>query len=94
MKCWTKCISMAIVKTASRSVAFKVARLRDAITQDQDEFIARNANFEDVDVMANDKAILKDIMLTCILLIKKLKLKFRRFDQRFVDLSVKLFEVL
>ena len=29
--------------------------------QDQDEFITRNANFEDVDVMANDKAILEDI---------------------------------
>ena len=52
---------MAIAKTASRNVAFKVARLRDAIMQDQDEFITRNANFEDVDVMANDKAILEDI---------------------------------
>ena len=44
-------------------MAFKVARLRDAIIimQDQDEFITRNVNFEDVDVMANDKAILEDI---------------------------------
>ena len=58
MKWWTRCISMAIAKTASRNVAFKVARLRDAIMQDQDEFITRNANFEDVAVMANDKAIL------------------------------------
>ena len=49
---------MAIAKTASRNVAFKVARLRDAIMQDQDEFITRNAYFEDVAVMANDKAIL------------------------------------
>ena len=32
-----------------------------AIMQDQDEFITRNANFEDVAVMANDKAILEDI---------------------------------
>ena len=61
MKWWTRCISMVIAKTASRNVAFKVARLRDAIMQDQDEFITRNANFEDVDVMANDKAILEDI---------------------------------
>ena len=38
-------------------MAFKVARLRDAMMQDQDEFITRNANFEDVD----DKAILEDI---------------------------------
>ena len=52
---------MAIAKTASRNVAFKVARLRDAIMQDQDEFITRNASFEDVAVMANDKAILEDI---------------------------------
>ena len=51
---------MAIAKTASRNVAFKVARLRDAIMQDQNEFITRNANF-DVAVMANDKAILDDI---------------------------------
>ena len=52
---------MAIAKTASRNVAFKVARLRDAIMQDQDKFITRNTNFEDVAVMANDKAILEDI---------------------------------
>ena len=40
---------MVIAKTASRNVAFKVARMRDAIMQDQDaEFITRNANFEDV----------------------------------------------
>ena len=51
---------MAIAKTASRNVAFKVARLRDAIMQDQNEFITRNANF-DVAVMANDKAILEDV---------------------------------
>ena len=61
MKWWTRCISMVIAKTASRNVAFKVARLRDAIMQDQDEFITRNANFEDVAFMANDKAILEDI---------------------------------
>jgi len=61
MKWWTRCISMVIAKTASRNVAFKVARLRDAIMQDQDKFITRNTNFEDVDVMANDKAILEDI---------------------------------
>ena len=42
-------------------MAFKVARLRDAIMQDQDEFITRNANFEDVALVTNDKAILEDI---------------------------------
>ena len=52
---------MAIAKTASRNVAFKVARMREAIMQDQDEFITRNANFEDVVSEANDRAILEDI---------------------------------
>ena len=52
---------MAIAKTASRNVAFKVARMREAIMQDQDEFITRNANFEDVVSEANDRAILDDI---------------------------------
>ena len=61
MKWWTKCISMAIAKTASRNVAFKVARMRDAIMQDQDEFITRDANLEDVALVANDRAILEDI---------------------------------
>ena len=31
MKWWSKCISMAIAKTASRNVAFKVAKMREAI---------------------------------------------------------------
>ena len=44
---------MVIAKTASRNVAFKVARMRDAIMQDQDEFITRDTNFEDVVVVAN-----------------------------------------
>ena len=81
MKWWTKCISMAIAKTArSRNVAFKVARMRDAIMQDQYEFITRNANFEDVALVANDRAIWRilDVTLTCILPIKKMTLKFRR----------------
>ena len=60
MKWWTRCISMAIAKTASRNVAFKVARLRDAIMQDQDEFITRNANFEDVALVANDRRAILD----------------------------------
>ena len=52
-------IYMAIAKTASRSVAFKVARMREAIMQDQDEFITRKADFEDVVSEANDRAILE-----------------------------------
>ena len=54
-------MSMVIAKTASRNVAFKVARMRDAIMQDQDEFITRDTNFEDVAVVANDRANLEDV---------------------------------
>ena len=39
MNWWVKCISAAIAKTASRSVAFKVRRLRDSIMEGQDSFI-------------------------------------------------------
>ena len=54
---------MAIAKTASRNVAFKVARIRmrDAIMQNQDDFITRDASFEDVALVANDRANLEDI---------------------------------
>ena len=52
---------MVIAKTASRNVAFKVARMREAIMQDQDEFITSKADFEDVVSEANDRAILEDI---------------------------------
>ena len=61
MKWWTRCISMAIAKTACRNVAFKVARMRDAIMKDQDEFITRDTNFEDVALVANDRANLEDV---------------------------------
>ena len=35
--------------------------MRDAIMQDQDEFITRDTNFEDVAVVANDRANLEDV---------------------------------
>ena len=43
MKWWSRCISMAIAKTASRNVAFKVAKMRDSIMEDQDERIIRKS---------------------------------------------------
>ena len=60
------------------------------------EFITRNANFEDVAVMANDKAILEDIWFDADLYIanQEIETQIQAFDQRIVDLSVKLFEVL
>ena len=48
MKWWSKCISMAIAKTASRNVAFKVAKMREAIMEDQDEFLMRNSGQTEV----------------------------------------------
>ena len=60
----SKCISVVITKTASRNcrnVAFKVAKMRDAIiVEDQDEFLMRNAEHTDVGVEANNRAQLKD----------------------------------
>ena len=55
MKWWSRCISMAIAKTASRNVAFKVARMREAIMEDQDELITRKSEFEDVASETNNK---------------------------------------
>ena len=60
MKWWSRCTSMAIAKTASRNVAFKVARMREAIMEDQDELIARQSEFEGVASDASNKAILED----------------------------------
>ena len=39
---------MTIAKKASRNVAFKVARMREAIMEDQDEFLMRRSEHEDV----------------------------------------------
>ena len=46
MKWWLKFISFA--KTASRNVAFKVARMRESIMEDQDELIIRKSHCEEV----------------------------------------------
>ena len=56
MKWWSRCISVAIAKTASRNVAFKVAKMREAIMEDQDEFLMRSAECADVDVHTNNRA--------------------------------------
>ena len=62
MRWWSKCIvCTAITKTASRSVAFKVARMRESIMEDQDEFIIRDSGREEVGSEANNRAALEDI---------------------------------
>ena len=84
MKWWSECISMAIAKTASRNVAFKVAKMREAIMEDQDEFLMRNSGHtEVVGLETNNAALLEDLaqkrkMQTCILPIKTLTRKLRR----------------
>ena len=55
MRWWSKCIPMAIAKTASRNVAFKVARMRESIMEDQDEFIIRSSGREEVGSEANNR---------------------------------------
>ena len=52
---------LVVVVTASRNVAFKVGRMREAIMEGQDELIKRKSEFEDVASEANNKAILEDI---------------------------------
>ena len=61
MKCTIWCISVAIAKTASRNVAFKVAKMREAIMEDQDEFLMRNSEHAGVNADANDRARLEDL---------------------------------
>ena len=55
-------LPVVIAKAASRSVAFKVAKMREAIMEDQDEFLMRNSEHTGVDVEAeaNNRAQLED----------------------------------
>ena len=52
---------MAIAKTASRNVAFKVAKMRESVMKDQDEFLIRKSECEEVGLETNNKALLEDI---------------------------------
>ena len=54
---------MAIAKTASssRNVAFKVAKMRDSIMEDQDELMIRNSESKELGLEANAKAALEDV---------------------------------
>ena len=49
-----------IAKTASRSVAFKVAKMKEAIMEDQDEFLMRNSSQTEVGLETNNAAFLED----------------------------------
>ena len=52
---------MAIAKAASGSVAFEVAKMREAIVEDQDELLMRSSERAGVDVDASDRARLEDL---------------------------------
>ena len=52
---------MVIAKTASRNVAFKVAKMRQAIMEDQDEFLMRNSGHTEVGLETNNAALLEDV---------------------------------
>ena len=61
MKWWSKCISTAIAKTASRNVAFKVANMREAIMEGQDELLMRNSGQTEGGLETNNAAFLEDV---------------------------------
>ena len=62
---------MVIAKTASRNVAFKVARMRESIMEDQDEFIMhRKSDGEEVGL----ESILLFIIFYWTILISRLDL--------------------
>ena len=42
-------------------MAFKVAKMREAIMEDQDEFLMRNSEHMDVDGETNNRAQLEDV---------------------------------
>ena len=52
---------MAIAKTTSRNVVFKVAKMRDSIMEDQDELITRKSECEELGLEVNAKAALEDV---------------------------------
>ena len=73
---------MAIAKTASRNVAFKVAKMRESIMEDLDEFLIRKSEYEEVGLETNNKAMLEDVgqnAVLYILPIKRATRKIRRF---------------
>ena len=52
---------MAIAKTASRNVAFKVAKMRDSIMEDQDDLIVRKPECDEVGSELNANAAVEDV---------------------------------
>ena len=55
MKWWSKCISMAIAKTASRNVVFKAAKIGESVFAGQFEALTREVTT--VDVSTDNEAL-------------------------------------
>ena len=83
---------LVVVVTASRNVAFKVGRMREAIMEGQDELIKRKSEFEDVASEANNKAILEDIGCNADLYIANQEdnTQIQTFDHCSAELNVKV----
>ena len=52
---------MAITKTASRNVAFEVARMRESIMEGHDQLIIRKSGSEEVGLEDDKQAALDDV---------------------------------
>ena len=52
---------MVIAKTASRNVAFKVAKMRKSIMEVQDNLIIDNSQRLEEDLEANDTTVMEDL---------------------------------
>ena len=70
---------MAIAKTASRNVAFKVAKMREAIMEGQDEFLMRNSGQTEVGLETNNAAFLEDAAQNADLYILPIKTSICKF---------------
>ena len=70
---------MAIAKTASRNVAFKVAKMREAIMEGQDEFLMRNSGQTEVGLETNNAAFLEDVAQNADLYILPIKTSVCKF---------------
>ena len=61
MKWWSRCISMTIAKTASRNVAFKVTRMREAIMENQSELLMRKLDTDEIGLEGEKQVDLDDV---------------------------------
>ena len=61
MNWWSRCISMTIAKTASRNVAFKVTRMREAIMENQSELLMQKLDTDEIGLEGEKQVDLDDV---------------------------------